>query len=77
MITSKISSDGQTTIPVEVRQKLGIGAGDVLAYELDEGGVRLRKGRGAGDGWAASIAATLAEEWDSPEDDETFADLQR
>ena len=41
---SRISSKGQVTVPVEVREKLGLAPGTVLHFELREGGVLLRKG---------------------------------
>ena len=34
---SRITSKGQTTIPVEVREKLGIGPGDTIQYLLIDG----------------------------------------
>lgn len=36
MITSKVASKGQVTIPAEIREKLGLHEGDVLVYEFDE-----------------------------------------
>lgn len=42
---SRITSKGQTTIPVEVRRALGITSGDVVRYEIDGDSVRLVKKR--------------------------------
>ncbi len=42
---SRITSKGQTTIPVEVRRALGIKTGDVVRYEIDGDKVRLIKKR--------------------------------
>ncbi len=39
MITSKLSSKGQTTIPKEIRNALELDPGDRLAYEIREGEV--------------------------------------
>ena len=36
MITSKITSKGQVTVPKKVRESLGLNEGDSLAYELHE-----------------------------------------
>jgi len=36
VITSKLTSKAQTTIPQPVRAALGLKAGDVLLYEIDE-----------------------------------------
>ena len=34
-IESKLTAKGQTTIPVEVREHLGIGPGDMVRYVID------------------------------------------
>ena len=34
-ITSTISSKGQVTVPVEVRRRLGVGAGDQVEFVFD------------------------------------------
>lgn len=41
---STMSSKGQLTIPVELREKLGLAAGTVVQFELRDGAVLLRKG---------------------------------
>jgi AbrB family looped-hinge helix DNA binding protein len=41
---STISSKGQVTVPAEVRRKLGLTAGTVVAFEVREGAAILRKG---------------------------------
>ena len=43
---STISSKGQLTIPIELREKLGLAAGTVVQFELRDGVVLLRKGTG-------------------------------
>ncbi len=43
MITSKITSKSQTTIPPAVRQLLGVGPGDELVYDVEQGRVVLRR----------------------------------
>lgn len=45
-LKSSISSKGQVTIPVEVRDRLGLRAGTVVRFELCDEGVLLRKGAG-------------------------------
>lgn len=40
---STISSKGQITVPVEVRERLGLTPGTAVAFELREEGVLLRK----------------------------------
>ena len=76
MLTSKVTSKGQITIPAEVREKLNIDAGDILACELINGGVRLRKVQPVDGKWHAAVSETLKDEWDSPEDEAAFRDLQ-
>ncbi|WP_038056779.1 AbrB/MazE/SpoVT family DNA-binding domain-containing protein [Thermus amyloliquefaciens] len=42
MVKSKISSKGQITLPKRVREALGVGPGDEVAFEVREGEVVLR-----------------------------------
>jgi antitoxin PrlF len=77
MITSKLTSKAQTTIPQAVRNALGVKEGDELADQIEDGRVVLskapprlpRKGVPFEDPFAAFW------EWDSQEDEEDFADL--
>lgn len=42
----RVSSDGQVTIPAEIRKALGIVPGSEIAFELDrDGGARLKLDR--------------------------------
>jgi AbrB family looped-hinge helix DNA binding protein len=73
---SKVTTKGQVTIPKEVRERLRIQAGDVLVYEFQEDGVLIvRKMEPFDAGWHRALSPTLADEWNSPEDDEAFGDL--
>lgn len=47
MITSRITSKAQTTVPQAVRNALGVREGDELAYEIADGRVVLTKARRA------------------------------
>ena len=50
MITSKLTSKAQTTIPQPVRAALRLRAGDEIAYEIEAGRVIVtRAGQDAGD----------------------------
>jgi antitoxin PrlF len=71
MITSKLTSKAQTTIPQPVRAALHLMEGDELAYEIDGDRVILTKvsDRGAEDPFAAFT------EWDSPADRKAYAKL--
>jgi AbrB family looped-hinge helix DNA binding protein len=41
---SSISSKGQITVPLEIRERLGLRPGTPVEFELREEGVLLRKG---------------------------------
>ena len=77
MITSRLTSKAQTTIPQAVRNALGVKEGDELAYQIEKGRVVLtkaprrlpRKGVPFEDPFAAFW------EWDTPEDEEAFANF--
>ena len=73
-MTSKITSKGQTTLPKEIRDKLGVRSGDTLVYEVEGNAVRVRKAEPIDLAWHRAISSTLAE-WDSTTDHENFDDL--
>jgi AbrB family looped-hinge helix DNA binding protein len=43
---AKISSQGQISIPAEVRKMLGVGPGDVVEFNEDDGSVVLTRAKG-------------------------------
>lgn len=43
MITGKLTSKAQTTIPVPVRRALDLKPGDSIGYIIEAGSVRLKK----------------------------------
>jgi antitoxin PrlF len=71
MITSKLTSKAQTTVPQPVRAALRLVEGDELAYEIDGGRVILTKAsdRGVEDPFGAFS------EWDSDADRKAYAGL--
>jgi antitoxin PrlF len=77
VITSKLTSKAQTTIPQPVRAALGVKEGDELAYAIEDGRVVLTKAPDKqirrGDPLEDPFATFW--EWDSKEDEEDFADL--
>jgi AbrB family looped-hinge helix DNA binding protein len=76
MQASKVTTKGQVTIPKEVRERLQVHAGDVIAYEFQQDGqVVVRKMEPFDAGWHRALSATMADEWNSPEDEEAFGDL--
>ncbi len=75
MHISKVTSKGQTTIPVDVRNLLDIKNGDSLAYEEAEGYVKIKKIDPIDIELHKAMQATLSDEWNSKEDNEAFNDL--
>ncbi len=45
---AKITSKGQITLPIAVRRRLGVGAGDVVAFEVASEGIHLTRDREPG-----------------------------
>ncbi len=77
MITSKLTSKAQTTIPHAVRLALGVGEGDEVAYGIEAGRVILSKAPprpSRGPALADEPFATFAE-WESEADRAAFASL--
>ncbi|MGO9004870.1 MAG: AbrB/MazE/SpoVT family DNA-binding domain-containing protein [Beijerinckiaceae bacterium] len=73
MITSKLTSKAQTTIPRPVRVALHLEEGDELVYEIAQSRVILTKAKGD----AATIDNPFAtfEEWDSEADRKAYGEL--
>lgn len=74
MLASKVTTKYQTTIPLEVREKLGIQQGDMVAFEFENGVVRLRRVVPLDVEYAKALAGTLSE-WASENDEEAYRDL--
>jgi antitoxin PrlF len=72
MITSKLSSKGQTTVPLVVRAALDLKNGDEIAYEIGEILIILTK---ASAGPAHNPFVTF-EEWDSEAYREAYAKFE-
>ncbi len=71
MITSKLTSKAQTTIPQPVRAALRLAEGDEVAYEIDGGKVILTKAPDK----AAEDPFGAFSEWDSDADRKAYAGL--
>lgn len=71
MEISKVSTKYQATIPLKF---LGIKQGDALAYDIENGEVRLRRATPVDLAYSRAVAATLSE-WDSKADDDAYGDL--
>jgi antitoxin PrlF len=68
---SKVSVKSQTVIPREVRERLGLKAGDTLRYRVTEDGVLLDKAQMTeGDDPFAAFS-----EWSSEADEKAYGSL--
>jgi AbrB family looped-hinge helix DNA binding protein len=73
-LTGRMGRNGRTTVPREVRERLGLAPGDSLVYEVGDESVRLRRLAADDAAYLRAAQATLAE-WDSPEDEAASAGL--
>ena len=71
---ARITAGGQATIPEPIREAVGLAEGAVIAFEIEDDHVVLRKVRLEGDGYLQGLTSTLSE-WDSPEDEAAWRDL--
>jgi len=71
---SKLTSKCQTTIPREVREKLALRPGDLIAFEVVGEVAQLRKVEPLDIGYLRAVQTTLSE-WESAEDAEAYDDL--
>ena len=74
MLASKVTTKYQATIPLEVREKLGIRQGDMVVFDLENGVVKLRRVVPSDFEYAKALAGTLSE-WSSESDEEAYRDL--
>jgi AbrB family looped-hinge helix DNA binding protein len=51
----KITSKGQVTIPIEIRDQLGLHPGTEVEFEVEDGGVRMRTKRRGIDDWLEHV----------------------
>lgn len=72
MLTSRLTSKAQTTIPQPVRRALRVAPGDTLEYVVRGEEVTVRKARGAE---AREEPFAVFDEWDSPADREAYGRL--
>lgn len=71
----KITSKSQTTIPREIRDALGIGPGDLIAWEVKVGGMAcVRRVEPLDVDYLRALDNTLSE-WASEADEEAWRDL--
>ena len=73
--TSRLTQKHQVTIPKSVREKLGLEAGDTVAFEEGpDREIRLRKVPPLDIEYAAALEGTLSE-WHSDADEEAYRNL--
>ena len=72
MITSKLTSKAQTTIPQPVRAALRLTEGDELLYQIEENRVILTKAR---EGKEADDPFRTFGEWNSEADKKAYGNL--
>ncbi len=72
--TSRLTRKYQATIPAPVRAALKLRAGDDIAFDIDEGQIRLRKARASDKEWHKSLESTLSE-WSGNADERAYRDL--
>ena len=71
---SKLTKKYQATVPEVVRKKLNLNAGDIIAFEIDEDIIKLRKARPIDIEFTNALVPTL-NEWNSQNDEEAYNDL--
>ena len=74
MYFSHLTSKYQATIPVKVREELGLKKGDSVAFEVRGKRVTLKKATPFDLGFAKSLESTL-DEWSSDNDEKAYRDL--
>jgi len=71
---SKLTKKYQATVPEAVRKKLKLNAGDVIAFEIDNDIIKLRKATPIDIEFTTALVPTLSE-WESQNDEEAYNDL--
>lgn len=71
---SRLTSKFQATIPLPVRNTLGVAQGDVIAFEIENGQVRLTRANPRDIAFAHAVEGSLCE-WDSAADDKAYREL--
>ncbi|MDO8519355.1 MAG: AbrB/MazE/SpoVT family DNA-binding domain-containing protein [Deltaproteobacteria bacterium] len=74
MLHSRLTSKFQATVPLKVREKLGLKKGDLLEFTVRKGAVTLKKATPADLAFTKALQSTLSE-WESENDEEAYRDL--
>ena len=71
---SRLTSKYQATIPRPVRERLGLGAGDSIAFVIEDDSVVLRRAERLDREYSQALSDTLGE-WRSPADEAAYREL--
>lgn len=71
---SRLTSKCQTTIPAPIRKFLGLKQGDAIAFEIEDGFVRLTRATPRDVAYAEALEGTL-NEWSEAADEEAYREL--
>lgn len=71
---SRLTKKYQATVPEAVRKKLNLNAGDIIAFEIDQDIIKLRKARPMDIEFVNALVPTL-NEWNSQNDEDAYNDL--
>jgi AbrB family looped-hinge helix DNA binding protein len=74
LITSRLTSKFQATVPTAVRKALQLKAGDLVGFEVEGAQVKLRHVTPLDMAFSQALESTLTE-WSSEADDKAFKDL--
>jgi len=71
-VVEKITSKGQTTVPRKIREALGVGVGDLIAWEVSgDGGARVRVVKPLDVEYLRALEETLSE-WGGAADENAY-----
>ena len=71
---AKITARGQTTIPKNIREAVGLHEGDVIAFEIEGDRLVVHKVIPGRDEYLHGLGEVMGE-WLSPEDEEAWRDI--
>ena len=72
---SKLTNLNQLTIPDWARQRLGLKAGDSVAFKLRDGLVYLQKAKPVDQVKSRPLGKIPLDEWNSTQDERAYSDL--
>jgi len=72
--SSRLTAKGRVMVPVAVRKRLHLKAGDTIIFEESQSGVRIRKAKPLDAGFLSALESTLSE-WNSKDDERGYRSL--